>query len=270
MARFRPIDVFTLSGNGEAYLLSQIWHTPTAFPTLFDPGPAISWFPLDLRITYLSESGTCPNTAHAIFAYIKVQRDRHSIHALRQITIDIIEYGPILQMVTLQESRGVSVVSFVTRWASLRRYALVLQLMSINALRDPLLHSIRIALLIWLAVVSDFAGSERSLEIMATHLLEILQLIPNEIANRVPELMSWIALLGAMVAKPQAVAEAFMQILCQTLLSKIGGCSSVVQWFYLLENVSKNCFYCHILQRQGLWKLAGDLHSYWEQPALEQ
>ena len=61
----QPLDpnyILTLCESGESYLLPGVQPTPTAFPTIADPGPAISYSPDGVAIVHILGDGVESDT----------------------------------------------------------------------------------------------------------------------------------------------------------------------------------------------------------------
>jgi hypothetical protein len=245
----------TLCGMGEAYFLPKVWEVPATFPTIADPGLAMFCFSDEVLQEYL---GHQDETGQSLLACLSLMREnRHGIGTLRQVVIDMIEYAAVRRTMSSREYLGEPVPVNVTQWAHLRRFAFVFRLMSIEAVQKPLFHLIRVALVIWLAVVVDFTGFERNLEVLVTHLRDITKLTPGLEMAENAEVTTWILLLGAVVGDG-GTRLWFVEALANSSIVNTG----MAQWFSFLETTSQRCLYCQTIQRQSLGELAKELYLY--------
>jgi hypothetical protein len=243
----------TLWGVGETMLLPQLWDTPTTFPTVGDPGHGHLCFPAELLPEYL---GASDETAESLLPYVNsLDEGTHNLSPLRQLIFDLTEYAAVRRTMSAHEAQCHPVLPSVTQWAHLRRFALVFRLLSINAMRDPLVHALRLALVIWLAIVVDFVGFERSIEMVVGHLREIISLISKEEMARNPHVTAWIMLLAA------GVSEGEMRAWFVWALGRLAGpAENMMQWFLYVEVISRRCLYCETIQQQSLVELANELY----------
>jgi hypothetical protein len=110
--------------------------------------------------------------------------------------------------------------------------------MSIDAVGNSFLDSVRIALVIWLAVVPGFTGFGRNLEIVATHLRDVVrQISVAEMASNA-EVTAWVLLLGAVVADSANAGQWFIDSLANSsILYGTASSLGIGQWFSFVEAV---------------------------------
>ena len=249
----------TLCGMAEAAFLSKVWDTPAIFPTIADPGAANGCFRDEKLKDYLA--GQHENARALFICLDSMTQPVHGIVTLRQVLIDMIDYAIVRRNMTSREYIGQPIPEAVTKWAHLRRSALVFRLMSIDAAKNPLLHIIRVALVTWLDVAVDFSGFERNLELIVMHLRDIIRLIPKAEMTQHADVMAWIFLLGAIVGD-RATRLCFVKGLANSDVFDTASDFSVAGWFKFLEDTSIGCLYCQTIQRQSLVELAKELCLY--------
>jgi hypothetical protein len=250
-----PEYVPTLCGMTEVYFLPKVWETPATFPTMADPGPATICFSEDILQEYLDPQD---ETALALFTYLDLKGEEG---ILRQIVVDMIEYASVRRAMSSRVYLGQPVSVLVTQWAHLRRFSFVFRLMSIDAANQPLLHALRVSLVVWLALIADFHGFERCLEIVGLHLRDIASLIVKAEIVKHPEVTAWILLLGAVVGDGNT-RQWFVEALANSEVFDMGSDLGVAQLFSFLETTSQRCLYCETIQRQSLGELAKELYLY--------
>lgn len=252
-----PEHAPTLCGMTEVYFLPKVWDTPATFPTVADPGPAMSCFSDEILQEYF---GRQEETAQALLAYLSPQaEEKRAVGELRRIVVDMIEYASARRAMSSRVYVGQPVPVLVTQWAHLRRFSFVFRLMSVDASKQPLLHAVRVALVIWLALVADFTGFERSLEIVATHLRDIVELIPKAEIAQHGEVATWILLLGAAVGDGDT-RPWFVEALANSSIVVTGSNVVMARWFSFLETTSQRCLYCQTIQQQSLGELANEIY----------
>jgi hypothetical protein len=245
----------TLCGMTEVYFLPMVWETPATFPTMADPGPATICFSEDILQEYLDPRD---ETAETLFAYLDLHGEEG---IMRRIVVDMIEYASVRRAMSSRVYLGQPVPALVTQWAHLRRFSFVFRLMSINAAHQPLLHALRVSLVVWLALIADFHGFERCLEIVGLHLRDIASLIVKADMAQHPEVTAWILLLGAVVGDGDT-RPWFVEALANSDTFDMGSNLGIAQWYSFLETTSKRCLYCQTIQRQSLGELAKELYLY--------
>jgi hypothetical protein len=249
----------TLCGMAEAAFLSKVWETPAIFPTIADPGVAEICFRDEVLQDYLA--GEHESARALLICLESMAQPQYGIVTLRQVLIDMIEYAIVRHNITSREYIGQPIPETVTKWAHLRRSALVFRLMSIDAAKNPLLHIIRVGLVIWLDVAVDFSGFERNLELIVMHLRDIIRLMPKADTTLHKDVMAWIILLGAIVGD-RSTRLCFVKALGNLDMFGTPSDLSVAGWFEFLEDTSRSCLYCQTIQRQSLVDLAKELYVY--------
>jgi hypothetical protein len=248
----------TLCGSEQAYFLAKVWSTPREFPVFADPGPAMSCFSGDLMQDYLMgdrpHDGTGRILQESLLMHNGAAKAATDLH---QIIVDLIEYSSVRRNMLLQEHTGLPIPAVLSQWAYLRRYALVFRLMSVSIIESDFLHAIRVALVIWLSVVANYTAFDRNLQIVATHLQEVMaRLLPYEELGA-PEAVVWMLMLGASCGDVQYSRPWFI---CQ--LSDFSrpidpyAERGVEEWFNCLESSSQKCLYCELIQKQSLVDIA--------------
>jgi hypothetical protein len=251
----------TFCGSGHAFMASRVWRRPASFPCLVDPGRAISCFDSDLVDQFVCGNPLGNGNGQMLLVAIASSvRDLQTVPVLQQLVSDLVEYSIVKNTTLLFEQANLPIPELVVRWIHLRRYGLLSRLLSVAIFESDFLHAIRVSLILWLSIVADYKGTAGDLEIVASHLQDVvIQLLPCG-ENGCPDVFMWMLMLGSVAGGARYVKPWFITQI-STLSKSMKGYAekSVEQWYTGLELVNRETVYCDGIQRDGLADIAYQL-----------
>ncbi|CZR56876.1 uncharacterized protein PAC_06765 [Phialocephala subalpina] len=250
----------TLCASGEAFFLPRVWKTPTVFPTLADPGPAMACFSTDLVQQYVLDSMPRDSTAQKLLSELSnYPIAQGQSKTLQEIIAEILEFSSVRQAMLSREHLDLAIPVLVSQWAHLRRFALVFRLMSVPILNNDFLHAVRVSLVLWLQMIANYSGFDQSLKIVARHLTDIVVQALLYGNAEFSEVMVWVCLIGASTGNGDT-RKWFIGQLSRLSMRFDPNCSmSMDELRMFLVTKSQGCLYCELLQRQSHLDIARDV-----------
>jgi hypothetical protein len=250
----------TLCASGEAFFVRRVWTQPTSFPTLADPGIASSCFSFNMIQTYVLPDKLSTEKGNLLLDSLSKYHDPcNNAATLHQIVVDLLEYSTVKQNMLLRENSGLEVPILVSQWSHLRRFAIVFRLMSVPIVNDDFLHMLRVALVLWLQIIANYVGFNKSLQIVAVHLQEVVSSIPYEKLLQFPEITIWVSLLGVSIGDADTKAWFAKKMLDISWMVDAERTWSMEEWRAYLVRISEECLFCDLLQRQGVLDVTRDI-----------
>lgn len=256
-ADVEPKYVLTMCGTGEATLLPRVWQSPASFPIVMDPGSLQAYKSKDstyqalLDKALLSGVDTTGRLINQWLSSAPAEIYRlTSISTLGEVVSDMREWATVRRGLLQSPAGDESEISRAIKWTHLRRFALVFRLMSVSAAGDAFSHCLRVSLIVWLAIAADLSGFQRNLEIVAKHLIQILDQIHVSEEQYQEELVLWSLYLGAIIASPETDRSWFVERLRVYTRRAVtdGWCAKEHSCSQYLQAICERCFYLSAIE----------------------